>query len=187
MTDVAADRLGTAAQQSTAAGRSAQPPSADPQSWWPLLRRYGLRATTARVQVLQALQVMGHGTPEQIYDRIAPVLQGLNLSTVYRTLEVLAEHQLVTHAHLEQSSATYMLAAHADHAHLVCRGCHQVLEFDHDIATALTGQISHIHGFDVDTGHLSVFGRCDACTSEDLAGEDLAGEDLAGERPHHPA
>jgi len=90
---------------------------------------------------------------------------------VYRTLEVLAEYQMVTHTHLEQPSATYMLADHADHAHLVCRGCRAVFELDHDVATVLAGQISHTHGFDVDIGHLSLFGRCSDCTTSDLASE----------------
>ncbi len=139
--------------------------------WQALLRRYGLRVTEARLRVLDALQVLGHAAPEQVYELVRPQLPSLNSSTVYRTLEVLAEHGLVAHAHLEQPSATYMLATHADHAHLVCRGCRTISELDHDIATTLAGQISHAHGFDVDIGHLSLFGRCARCTATDLENE----------------
>ncbi len=148
-------------------------PGSDPAApAWPLLLRgHGLRVTAARALVLDALAALGHAAPEQIHEWAQPHLQGLNLSTVYRTLEVLTDYQLVAHTHLQQPSATYMLATHADHAHLVCRGCRAVTELDHDTATTLAGQISHTHGFDVDIGHLSLFGRCASCTAADLKGE----------------
>ncbi len=153
----------------------APPPArgSDPAApaWPPLLRRHGLRVTAARALVLDALAALGHAAPEQIHEWAQPHLPGLNLSTVYRTLEVLTDYQLVAHTHLQQPSATYMLAIHADHAHLVCRGCRAVTELDHGTATTLAGQISHTHGFDVDIGHLSLFGRCARCTATDLKGE----------------
>lgn len=136
---------------------------ADVESWRPSLHRFGLRVTAARVLVLHTLAAVGHGTPEQIFGRTKVVLPGLSLSTVYRTLESLAEQGMVTHTHLDQHVKTYMLAEHADHAHLVCRDCHDVLLLDHDIAEALARQIKAAHGFDVDAGHLSVFGRCARC------------------------
>ena len=137
------------------------------QPWKALLGQYGLRATSARVVILEALDAYGHDTPELIHTHVARSLPTVNVSTVYRTLEVLAEHGVVAHSHLAEQSVTYMLASHADHAHLVCRGCRQVLELDSGIAGELTGRISRAHGFDVDTGHLSVFGRCSSCINND--------------------
>jgi Fur family ferric uptake transcriptional regulator len=87
---------------------------------------------------------------------------------VYRVLETLAAHGLVSHTHLLGATKTYQLSTHANHAHLVCRGCGSVTELDDDVARRFTADISRVHGFDVDFGHLSVFGRCADCVAKDL-------------------
>jgi Fur family ferric uptake transcriptional regulator len=132
--------------------------------WASWLKSCRLRTTPARVVVLSALADAGHGTPEQIYAAAAPVLPGLNLSTVYRTLAVLAEHGAISHTHLGGHAPSYMLTSHADHAHLVCRSCHAVTELDPDVAAGFDTSIRTAHGFAVDRGHLSVFGTCSACS-----------------------
>jgi Fur family ferric uptake transcriptional regulator len=133
-----------------------------------LLRRYGLRATSQRLAIVAALQRLGHATIEQLLEASQEVLPTVQPSTVYRSLETLAEHGLVSHTHLLGTSKTYQLSTHANHAHLVCRGCGSVTELADDIARGFTADISHRHGFDVDFGHLSVFGRCADCVAADL-------------------
>jgi len=140
--------------------------SASPPDGWPaLLRRHGLRATPARAAVLQSLAALGHGTPEEVLAHASSTVQALNSSTVYRTLEALADARVVTHTHLTHQKTTYMLADHADHAHLVCRGCGRVTELAVDLTTAFGDEVHRRHGFSADTGHLSVFGRCAACAA----------------------
>jgi Fur family ferric uptake transcriptional regulator len=80
-----------------------------------------LRATAARVNVLTALEVLDHATPEAVFSFAGSRTPGLNLSTVYRTLGVLGEHGVVGHAHLDHTAPTYMLASHAMHAHWSAR------------------------------------------------------------------
>jgi Fur family ferric uptake transcriptional regulator len=136
-----------------------------------LLRRNGLRATGQRLVILAALERLGHATMEQLLEATQRELPNLQLSTVYRSVETLAAHSLVSHTHLTGPTPTYQLTTHADHAHLVCRGCGTVTEMDADVARRFTEDIARAHGFDVDFGHLSVFGRCADCVTTDL-GED---------------
>ena len=133
-----------------------------------LLRRYGLRATGQRLAIVGALQELGHATIEQLLEASQAVSPTVQLSTVYRALETLAAHGLVSHTHLLGATKTYQLSTHANHAHLVCRGCGSVTELDDDVARRFTADISRVHGFDVDFGHLSVFGRCADCVAKDL-------------------
>ena len=44
----------------------------------------------------------------------------MNVSTIYRTLELLEQLGLVTHTHLGHGAPRYHLAAEAEHVHLVC-------------------------------------------------------------------
>jgi Fur family ferric uptake transcriptional regulator len=133
-----------------------------------LLRRNGLRATGQRLVILAALDRLGHATMEQLLEATKPDLPNLQLSTIYRSVETLTAHSIVSHTHLNGPTPTYQLTTHADHAHLVCRGCRSVTEMDDDVAHRFTADIARVHGFDVDFGHLSVFGRCASCVATDL-------------------
>lgn len=133
-----------------------------------LLRRNGLRATGQRLVILRALQRLGHATMEQLLEATQQELPNLQLSTIYRAVETLTAHGLVSHTHLTGATPTYQLASHGDHAHLVCRGCGTVTQMDDSVARRFTADILRVHGFDVDFGHLSVFGRCADCVAADL-------------------
>lgn len=135
--------------------------------WAGRLRASGLRATVQRVVTLDTLDQLGHATPEQLYEACSNKVSGLNLSTIYRGLEVLAAYGLVSHTHLSEASASYQLVDHATHAHLVCRGCDAVTELAPEIAESFAAAVADSQGFAVDYGHLSVFGRCAQCAAAD--------------------
>jgi Fur family ferric uptake transcriptional regulator len=137
-----------------------------------LLRHNGLRATGQRLVILRALSRLGHATMEQLLDATQRQLPNLQLSTIYRAVETLTAHGLVSHTHLTGATPTYQLASHGDHAHLVCRGCGAVTQMDDAVAHRFTAEIEQVHGFDVDFGHLSVFGRCAECVAGDLREDD---------------
>ena len=132
----------------------------------------------------------GSGTPRWsgCSRRRQDALPNLQLSTVYRSVETLTAHGLVSHTHLTGATPTYQLATHGDHAHLVCRGCGSVTEMDDDVAHRFTADIARVHGFDVDFGHLSVFGRCASCVAGDLRDDqaEQAGTDAPGQSPEAP-
>lgn len=90
--------------------------------WHEELRAKGYRVTPQRQLVLEAVKDLEHATPEEICVKVRETARGVNISTVYRTLELLEELGMVTHTHLGHGAPTYHLAAEADHVHLVCRG-----------------------------------------------------------------
>jgi Fur family transcriptional regulator, ferric uptake regulator len=87
----------------------------------------------------------------------------VNVSTVYRTLELLEQLGLVTHTHLDHGAPRYHLAAEAEHVHLVCRQCEQVTEVDKSAAAPLVAALEQSEGFQTDVGHLTIYGLCAAC------------------------
>ena len=92
------------------------------------LRAKGYRLTPQRQLVLDAVTLLEHATPDEIGSQVQRSAPGVNLSTVYRTLELLEELGLVTHTHLGHGAPTYHPASTADHLHLVCRDCGAVTE-----------------------------------------------------------
>jgi Fur family ferric uptake transcriptional regulator len=113
--------------------------------------------------VLDAVTSLGHGTPDEIAERVRETARGVNISTVYRTLELLEELGLVVHTHLGHGAPTYHAADDADHLHLVCRECGGINEVTPDVLDSAAQQIAAQHGFAVDVAHFAVFGTCAEC------------------------
>ena len=141
--------------------------------WQARLRARGHRLTPQRQLVLEAVGEIGHATPDEIASAVRRTAAGVNLSTVYRTLELLEELGLVRHTHLGHGSATYSLATDDDHVHLVCRTCGDVGEAPVQQVADAVERLRAEHGFHVDLGHLTVFGQCRGCAEHPEAPPDL--------------
>jgi len=131
-----------------------------------MLRERGLRLTPQRQLVLEAVHNLRHATPEQVHTAVREVAAGINITTVYRTLELLEELGLVRHTHLSHGSPTYHPAGHDQHVHLVCRNCGTVSEFDPKLLEPLTERLADERGFLVDVGHVALFGVCLSCKEQ---------------------
>lgn len=132
-------------------------------TWQEELRARGYRVTPQRQLVLEAVTALEHGTPEEICTEVQRTARGVNISTIYRTLELLEELHLVKHTHLGHGPPTYHLAADAEHVHLVCRECGAVTDSSPTVADGLVDVLSRDFGFETDVHHLTVYGRCKNC------------------------
>jgi Fur family ferric uptake transcriptional regulator len=122
-----------------------------------------MRFTAQRHLVLKAVRDLGHATPEQVHAAVRADAPGVNITTVYRTLELLEQLNLVTHTHLSHGSPTYHAATDDQHVHLVCRACGAIDELDPALLGPLAGTLERERGFRVDIGHVALFGLCRGC------------------------
>ncbi|MFF7842896.1 Fur family transcriptional regulator [Streptomyces ossamyceticus] len=134
--------------------------------WKTDLRQRGYRLTPQRQLVLEAVDTLEHATPDDILAEVRKTASGVNISTVYRTLELLEELGLVSHAHLGHGAPTYHLADRHHHIHLVCRDCTTVIEADVSVAAEFTDKLRETFGFDTDMKHFAIFGRCADCSAK---------------------
>ena len=141
-----------------------------------VLHERGLRATPQRRLVLRAVAELGHATPEQVCDFVQGETASLNLSTVYRALELFEALGVVSHTHLQHGSPTYQVADHVDHLHLVCRRCGSVTEADLELAGPLAAAVLERHGFRTDLSHLSLHGVCGDCGPEPAGPTEAGGQ-----------
>ncbi|WP_433891468.1 Fur family transcriptional regulator [Streptomyces sp. CA-111067] len=139
--------------------------------WKTDLRRRGYRLTPQRQLVLEAVDALEHSTPDDILCQVRKTASGVNISTVYRTLELLEELGLVSHAHLGHGAPTYHLADRHDHMHLVCRDCDSVTEAQVELAAPLKDGLRAEFGFQPDMKHFAIFGRCQDCARKAAEGE----------------
>jgi Fur family ferric uptake transcriptional regulator len=127
------------------------------------LKAVGLRVTQQRELVLNALDAIRHGTPEEILTEVTKHAPGVNLSTIYRCLEVLEKASLVTHTHLGHGAPTYHVVDGSPHIHLRCSNCERVFSLPANLANDTIAAILDTNGFKVDLYHLTFDGLCEVC------------------------
>lgn len=140
---------------------------ADPVSsedWQTRLRQKGYRLTPQRELVLRAIERLGHATPDEVLAAVREDSQAINISTVYRTLELLEGLGLVRHAHITDRAPTYHSMSTPDHVHLVCRNCGDVIEAAPEVVEPLCRTLAEKYSFTTDIGHLTIFGTCGHCS-----------------------
>jgi Fur family ferric uptake transcriptional regulator len=128
------------------------------------LRERGYRQTAQRQAVFDAVVALTHATPDEILRHVQAADASLNLSTVYRALDVLEDIGVVRHTHLTHGSPTYHVADSHRHLHLVCSRCGDVLEVPLHVADPLVATLREEHGFLTDVDHFGVQGLCRACS-----------------------
>jgi Fur family ferric uptake transcriptional regulator len=134
------------------------------QDWRETLRERGYRLTPQRELILGAVDTLGHATPDEVLAEVRRHSDAINVSTVYRTLEVLEELGLVRHAHLSDRAPTYHSVRDHEHFHLVCRNCHKVISVEPVVIEPLLTRLDAEFSFTADVGHLTVFGTCEDCS-----------------------
>jgi len=138
-----------------------------------ILREHGVRLTAQRALILEDLfHHPGHCTAEEIFGRVSELLPGLNRATVYRTLELLQQAQVVTAFNGRDGITVYELmgdAAHHHH-HLRCRRCNTEISLEAGPVEALKAEIQQRYGFKADLDHLYINGLCAQCAEESSKG-----------------
>jgi Fur family transcriptional regulator, ferric uptake regulator len=128
-----------------------------------VLHEHGMRMTPQRRLVLQAVERLGHATPDTVWSEVRTADPGMNASTVYRTLEVLERLGVIRHTHLGSGPSTYHAGGGAAHLHLVCESCGTVVDADVGLAADLVGRLRQAHGFSSDVAHMAISGQCVNC------------------------
>ena len=143
--------------------------SAVPEPWEQIvaeLRSRGLRWTPRRRVVLEVLaEASGHVTGAEIVERCRRRDPATVPSTVYRTLDVLEELGLVRHGHGADGREEYHVRPSDEHGHLHCDGCGGRWDLERSEVAELVGQVERDRGFSVDLSHVTLVGRCSACSS----------------------
>ncbi len=128
------------------------------------LSERGYRLTPQRLMVLSAIENSDdHISAEEIYAQIVARYPNVNISTVYRTLELLKRLALVTETDLGEGRVRYHPTEKGHHHHLVCRECGATIDLDDSLLAPLKSALLREHKFIADLRHLAIFGRCVKC------------------------
>ncbi|HUV75452.1 MAG TPA: Fur family transcriptional regulator [Dehalococcoidales bacterium] len=128
------------------------------------LSEQGYRLTPQRMMVLAAIEDSDdHISAEEIYAQVITKYPHVNISTVYRTLELLKRLGLVTETDLGGGRVRYHPADKGHHHHLVCQECGKIIDLDESVLSSLRSTLLREYQFSADLRHLAIFGRCAKC------------------------
>lgn len=128
------------------------------------LKARGFRMTPQRQLILRAVAALhGHISVDQVYQRVVSQFPDVNISTVYRTLEVLEELGFVRHTHFHDSVAQYQRTDEAPHQHMLCSVCGVDRELDVALLQPLADELHRRYGFQADLTHTAIVGICSQC------------------------
>ena len=124
----------------------------------------GYRLTPQRIMVVDALHsVESHISAEEIFAKLKEKYPYANISTVYRTLELLKELGLVAEIEIGDGIARYHAREHSKHHHLICNKCGKTIELPEEDLQPLAASLLKNHKFKADVRHLAIFGLCSKC------------------------
>ena len=128
-----------------------------------VLRAGGHRVTSSRRLVWEVLVAAdGHLSAQEIAERVWRLDPGINRSSVYRTLALFAELDLVRESNLGDA-ATWEPAHDDSVIHLLCETCGTVHHHDSRAVRRLRDEISQGTGFDAVEIDVRARGRCERC------------------------
>jgi Fur family ferric uptake transcriptional regulator len=123
--------------------------------------------TPQRMMVVEALHGADrHVSAEEIYAQVKAKYPYANISTVYRTLELLKELGLVTEIALGDGCVRFHPAEKGHHHHLVCQRCGRIIDLPESALDSLEKILLDEYQFKADLNHMAVFGLCSNCQHE---------------------
>ncbi|SDN54507.1 Fur family transcriptional regulator [Allokutzneria albata] len=125
----------------------------------------GLRATKQRAAVSKLLdQLDEFRSAQEIHEELRRRGEGIGLTTVYRTLQSLADASEIDVLRTGSGEAMYRRCSAHHHHHLVCRSCQRTVEVEGPAVERWAEKIAAEHGFSEVSHTIEIFGTCADCT-----------------------
>lgn len=148
---------------------------AGPPWWCGRFRGGGYRITVPRRAILDILsKTNDHLSAEDIYIKVHRVYPGIGLTTVYRTLDILVDMELVSKFDFGDKRARFELSegpkGERHHHHLVCTNCNRVIDYtdfideEKELLNNTEKGLSKKYNFKINSHSIQFYGLCDRCS-----------------------
>lgn len=130
-----------------------------------ILESVELKKTKIRVELINTLLNANKlYSAQELYLLLVQSDTNVNLSTIYRTLEKLVEHNVINQINLDNQKQALYEYAHDHHHHfLVCDTCNEVTVIHNCPVEGYGKQLENEYGFDVKSHKIEYYGTCSNC------------------------
>ncbi len=132
------------------------------------LKNKGYKLTKQRKIVFDAIleQHEKHVTVEELYNYIKITNPNIGLTTVYRTVQLFCEMDILEKVNLDDGLIRYELMLDDDnhrHHHLICNKCNKIVEVKEDLMDSIEQIFEANYGFSVSNHQTKFYGLCKDC------------------------
>ncbi|MDF5716326.1 MAG: transcriptional repressor [Rhizonema sp. NSF051] len=132
------------------------------------LNERGWRLTPQRETILQIFQELPQGehlSAEDLYHRLEGQDEGISLSTIYRTLKLMARMGILRELELGEGHKHYELNQPYPHHHhhLICIRCNATIEFKNDSILKTGAKTAQKEGFQMLDCQMTIHAVCPKC------------------------
>jgi Fur family ferric uptake transcriptional regulator len=125
----------------------------------------GRRSTKQRAAVASLLEQLDEfRSAQELHEELRTRGEGIGLTTVYRTLQSLADAGEIDVLRIDSGEAVYRRCSSHHHHHLVCRACGRTVEVEGAVVERWAEKVAAEHGFSEISHTVEVFGTCTGCT-----------------------
>jgi len=158
----------TRVEESTEAGRSPVTRRSKSEKRMNLfhsrLRDRGLKSTGQRDDIARVFfDLSRHVSAEELYAEVRKVNPHVGYATIYRTLKLLKECDLLYERHFDESQARYEVVGEHHHDHFICDRCGKIIEFENDEIEELQQRIASDMGVTLTHHKMELYGICADC------------------------
>jgi len=124
-----------------------------------------LKLTKERKAVLQEIFLHpGHLEAEELWHNLRKKKKRASRATIYRTLDLLVESEIVRKVDLGHGHSHYELVLdHPHHEHMICLSCGKVIEFSDRTMERTLNKLCEKRGFEHTSHRFQIFGYCKDC------------------------
>ncbi len=135
-----------------------------------LAERNQMRQSSVEKIIIEILSMKdSHRSSQQIYEEIRNRLPAVNPSTVYRALDRMVDHGIVSVSDIGQGALVFEILTNDLHHHLVCSKCGKLTTIGQGQVEDFFLKIESENNFKILTNHLILFGICGDCKKSGLS------------------
>ncbi len=128
------------------------------------LRERGLKSTGQRDDIARVFfELRRHISAEELYAEVKKINPHVGYATIYRTLKLLKECDLLFERHFDEGQARYEVAGEHHHGHFICERCGKIIEFENDDLERMLQAIAQKMGVLLTHHKMELYGLCSDC------------------------
>ncbi len=134
------------------------------------LKDRGLKSTGQRDDIARVFFGLGqHISAERLYAEVKKINPHVGYATIYRTLRLLKECDLVSERHFDDGQARYEVVSDKHHDHFICERCGKIIEFENEGLERLQETVARELKVTLTRHKMELYGICSECLADDGA------------------
>ncbi|HEY6418078.1 MAG TPA: transcriptional repressor [Candidatus Binataceae bacterium] len=134
------------------------------QTFHARVKERGLKSTAQRDDIARAFFDLGHHiSAEELYAEVKKRNPHVGYATIYRTLRLLRECELLIERHFDEGQARYEAVGERHHDHFICERCGKIIEFENEAIERMQQIVARDLKVELTRHKMELYGVCRDC------------------------